>query len=134
MLKLYSLTFGLLSTVMVAPICQGKTLQNHPTQQRINRELYVQKLVPIKKLFTSETSVTERAPVVETRNDKKNEPQRDNVDKSEHQSTTNSPQLQTTGRPEDRNSNSFGPPNERPLRVDGLPGERGLLPLTSPRR
>jgi hypothetical protein len=49
MLKLASLTCGLLSIVMVDPLCQAKTLQNHPTQQRINRELYVQKLVPIKK-------------------------------------------------------------------------------------
>jgi hypothetical protein len=75
--------------------------------------------------------VTERAPVVKTRSDKKTEPQ--NVDKSEHQSTTNSPQLQTTGRPEDRNTNSFGPPNERPLGVNKRPGEPSLLPFTQQR-
>jgi hypothetical protein len=63
MLKIASCILGLLFVVVVTPISQATTFQL-PIQLRIPRQLYAQKLVPIKKSFTIKDTVVKQKPVV----------------------------------------------------------------------
>lgn len=63
MFRIPSSIFGLLSVMVVTPISQATTFQP-PIQLRIPRQLYAQKLVPIKKSFTINDTVVKQKPVI----------------------------------------------------------------------
>jgi hypothetical protein len=63
MLKLASLTLGLLTMMLLVPSSQAATTQNQPPLLRINGAMYSQRLVPIRKSSKLKTTVILNAPV-----------------------------------------------------------------------
>jgi hypothetical protein len=62
MFKLTSLILGFLIVISAPTRSQSATLQNQSTPQRINPQLHVQKLIPIKKSLMLRTTVIDKTP------------------------------------------------------------------------
>jgi hypothetical protein len=112
MLKLVSLTLGLLTLVSIVPSSPAATFQTRPELHQIDGKLHVQKLAPIKKSSSLRTTVMFKTPVTTPSNQKGDL----STESKENQ------RVKTACQKEIESRQPFGS-NERPLAVNQNPNK-----------